>query len=312
MVFAENLVLGDECMRSQTKKQLGRLGVLVCLIALFTGVLYFAIALPPALSQTIDSESDLLSKQLDFVLKMNSVFLGFLGVAGTLAAYFFGKSFKDFQTFSKENIQAISQASKERMQSIQDSSEVEIQRAVEQIKERAEREVFYLVDEELREVVRAEVMSVQRLLQRERVISSTSVDYYLPGGMQNPAETPREVELLRAREFKDVQYFTEISELRPRDSRVVVLDLIHYMTAEKGMFASASKEDRDRLAAPILKELTDLFPESSVLIVYVNGRPFLAGLDSENRYILAANSPITVVGNSADGAYVAEGAQKIS
>ena len=265
------------------------------------------ISLPPALGQTENVDSELLAQQLEFVLRMNTAFLGFLGITGSIAAYFFGKSFKEFQDLSKDNVRDISQAAKEKIERVHESSEVEIQRAIESIQHKAEREVAYLIDNEMRERVRTEVRNVQRILQREKVISSTSVDYYLPNG--NSTEIPREVELLKAREFKDVQYFTQLGDLRPENSDVVVLDLMHFST-QKGMFALASKEDRDSIVAPILESLTDLFPESSVLIVYVNSRPFLGGLDSDNRYILAANSPITVVGNAADGAYVAKGARQ--
>lgn len=299
-------------MRSQIKRQISQWVPSSILAFLVVAVLYFFISLPPALGQAANVDSELLAKQLEFVLKMNTAFLGFLGIAGSIAAYFFGKSFKEFQEFSKENVRDIYKASEEKIQRIHESSEAEIKKAIESIREKAQREVSYLIDGEVRETVRAEVRSVQRILERERVISSTSVDYYLPGGMSHPIEEPQEVELLRAREFKNVQYFTEISELRPKSSDVVVLDLIHFSTVAGEAFKELSKEERDSAAKPILEELMNLFPKSSVLIVYVNSRPFLGGIDSDERYILAANSPITVVGNTADGAYVAKGARKVA
>ena len=185
-------------------------------------------------------------------------------------------------------------------------------KAIESIRQKAERDISYLIDGEVRGIVRNEVENVQRILQREKVINSTSIDYYLPGGMSNSTEKPKEVELLRAREFKDVQYFTKIgtSDLIPENSDVLVLDLIHFSTETGEKFKELSKQDRDRIAKPILDEILKNFPKSSVLIVYVNSQPFLGGIDSDNRYILAANSPITVVGNTADGAYVAKGARE--
>ncbi|MBE9063108.1 YtxH domain-containing protein [cf. Phormidesmis sp. LEGE 11477] len=296
----------DRQRRSRTTKQLGIWAALFILASSIITVLYVSISLPPALGQT-EVNSDLLTRQLEFVLRMNTAFLGFLGITGSIAAYFFGKSFKEFQDLSKDNIQDISKAAKEKLNRVHESSAIEIQKAVEAIQQKAEREVSYLIDNEIRERVRTEVRNVQRILQRERVISSTSIDYYLPGG--NPNKAPREIELLKAREFKDVQYFTKLEELRPNASDVVVLDLIHFLMKEN-KFAEASKEVRDSTAAPILESLLQLFPKASVLIVYVNSRPFLGGLDSDERYILAANSPITVVGNAADGAYVAKGARQ--
>lgn len=297
-------------MRSRTIKQLRQLTFLIAIVALFVVMLHAAISLPPAFGQADTAESELLAKQLEFILKMNSAFLGFLGVSGTLAAYFFGKSFKELQDFAKANIQEVSVASQEKMKAIQDTSKVEIESAVETVKKNAEREIAYLVDNELREVVRNEVRAAQRVLQRERVIASTSVDYYLPNG--DPMHPPREVELIRAREFEDVQFFTTLDALRPQQSDVVVLDLMHFSVSEGELFTEASKPDRDRIAKPIVDSLTALFPKTSVVIVYVNGFPRLDGLDSDDRYILAANSPITVVGNSADGAYVAKGAQNVA
>lgn len=307
-------------MRSHIKKQLGRwelpsIIVVLVITALFVTVLYSAVSLPPALGQTSSADSALLTKQLEFVLKMNSAFLGFLGISGSIAAYFFGKSFKDFQDFAKENIREIYTSSEAKMKSIHDSSEVEMQNAVESIRKKAEREVSYLIDNDVRDTVRAEVRNAKRILDREKVISSTSVDYYLPGGMETLTEKPREVELLKAREFKNVEYFTELSDLRPQVSDIIVLDLIHFSTLSQEKFISLKDSKvRDDIAKPIVDELLNLFPKSSVLIVYVNSSPRLGCIDlvPDDRYILAANSPITVVGNTADGAYVAKGARTVA
>lgn len=315
-------------MRSQIKKQFGKWCILSLLTTLVAAGLHSATCLPPAIGQISDTdgqatdvteqiinpESELLTKQLEFVLKMNSIFLGFLGVSGGIAAYFFGKSFKEFQDFSKENIREVYKASEEKIERLHESSEAEVKRAIQSVREKAEREVFYLIDSEVREIVRTEVRNVQRVLQREQVISSTSVDYYLPGGMSNPTDIPGEVELLRAREFKNVEYFTELSELREGTSNVVVLDLIHYSTQSNIGFTDLNATERDDIAKPIVDDLLGLFPKSSVLIVYVNNYPRLSCVDSDKvpdgRYVLAANSSITVVGNSTDGAYVAKGAHK--
>ncbi|MEM7770031.1 MAG: hypothetical protein AAGA75_03270 [Cyanobacteria bacterium P01_E01_bin.6] len=52
--------------------------------------------------------------------------------------------------------------------------------------------------------------------------------------------------------------------------------------------------------------MLDQISKSAVLVVYIRGR--VQHLNSiGDRYVLPANNPVTLVGNAADGAYVALG-----
>ena len=275
-----------------------------------------------------------------FVDTMRIIFI-VLGIAGGVVAYFFGKSFKDFQEFAQKDIKAFREFAKEDVKSFREFTEREVQGATEsfknfqdlarkdikdfqefsrrdvqdaiqRIRQEAEAQIPRLVETEVGDLIRAEVASVERTLRREQVIGSTIVDYYLPNGTSEP----KEVELLRARKFKDVHFcrdieaLSNIQSLRRSPSDVVVLDLINYITALGQSFPSLQDvQERDTAAQPIIDELLALLSDSTVLIVYVNVPPPLRHLNSipKNRYVVPANSPITLVGNAADGAYVVAG-----
>ncbi len=228
----------------------------------------------------------------DFVETVKIIFI-VLGVAGAIAAYFFGKSFHDLQVSARENIKRI-----------HDFSEAASKEAVEQIRRKAEIEVAYMVENEARDIIRAEVRNIARIVKKEQVIGTTQVDYFLPGGNREP----KEVGLLRAREFGDVGFFTQINEVRARESNVVVLDLENFVIEAREAFATAAPDVREAIAQPIIDDLLQRLPHSSVLIVFVSYPPIKhINLVSKDRYVLAANGSITLVGNVADGAYVAKG-----
>lgn len=89
---------------------------------------------------------------------------------------------------------------------------------------------------------------------------------------------------------------------------MVVLDLINYRTASGQPFPSLSNDERETVAKPLINRLLALLPPSAVIVVYVNFPPLKAVNQAPgNRYVIAANNPITLVGNTADGAYVALG-----
>lgn len=254
-------------------------------------------ALPP---EGIPADVELLKSQLEFLKQSYSEFVEtikiifiVLGIAGAVAAYFFGKSFRDLQIFARENIERI-----------HDFSETASKEAVEQVRRKAETEVAYLVEHEARDIVRAEVRNIARIVKKEQVIGTTQVDYYLPGGDREP----KEVSLLRAREFGDVVFFTQLGELRTQESDVVVLDLENFKTEAGDAFAGLAPDARDAIAQPIIDDLLERLPQSSVLIVFVS-YPQIRHINvvAKERYVLAANGSITLVGNAADGAYVAKG-----
>lgn len=256
-------------------------------------------------------EVELLKNQLEFLKQSYSQFVEamkiifiVLGIAGAVVAYFFGKSYKDFQEFARKDIR-----------DFQEFSQKQIQDAVQRVRQEAEVQIPRLIETEVSALIRAEVANVERTLRREQVIGSTVVDYYLSNGTSEPKET----ELLRARKFKDVyfcrdiQALSHIQSLRRSPSDVVVLDLINYVTAGGQAFSVLQEQDRESEAKQLIDTLLNLLPNSTVLIVYVNVPPPLKYLISipKNRYVLPANNPITLVGNVADGAYVAVGDRKV-
>ena len=250
--------------------------------------------------EIVPADVELLKSQLEFLKQSYSEFVEtikiifiILGIAGTLAAYFFGKSFRDLQISARENIERI-----------HNFSETASKDAVEQVRRKAETEVAYMVEHEARDIVRAEVRNIARIVKKEQVIGATQVDYYLQGGDQ----PPKEVGLLRAREFGDVSFFTQRNELRTQESDVVVLDLENFKTEAGEAFAGLTPDVRNEIARPIIDDLLERLPKSSVLIVFVS-YPQIQHINvvAKKRYVLAANGSITLVGNAADGAYVAKG-----
>lgn len=293
----------------------------------------------PVASPAADVE--LLRNQLEFLKQSYSQFVEtmkiifiVLGLAGTVAAYFFGKSFKDFQEFAQKDIKAFRELSQREVQSatqnfqnfqeiarrdikdFQEFSRGEVQTAIQRVRQEAEAQIPRLVETEVGALIRAEVANVERTLRREQVISSTVVDYYFPNGISEP----KEAELLRARKFKnihfcpDIQALSSIQALRRSPSDVVILDLINYVTATGQAFPSLQEQDRESEAKQLIDTLLNFLPNSTVLIVYVNVPPPLKYLNSipKNRYVLPANNPITLVGNAADGAYVAVGDRQLA
>lgn len=168
--------------------------------------------------------------------------------------------------------------------------------AREMIDRQVERQISVLVD--------ARVEEITRTFRREQVIGSTYVGYYLPEGQQAPAE----VQLLKARQFKNVRFLPSLEAVRRSPSDVMVLDLINYSTPEGQRFSSLPKDNREAIAAPLINELLGLLPKSTVIIVYVSFPPLQAVNNlSSDHYVIPANNPVTLVGNAADGAYVALG-----
>ena len=231
----------------------------------------------------------------DFVETVKIIFI-VLGVAGAITAFFFGKSFHDLQVAARDNIKRI-----------HDFSEAASKEAVEQVRRKAEREVAYMVENEARDIIHAEVRNIARIVKKEQVIGTTQVDYFLPGGNREP----KEVGLLRAREFGDVGFFTQMDEVRAKESNVVVLDLENFVTESGEAFAAAAPDVRDAISQPMIDALLKRLPNSSVLIVFVSYPPIKhINVVSKDRYVLAANGSITLVGNVADGAYVAKGTRQ--
>ncbi len=124
------------------------LGLLIVAVA---AVIIAAVSLTPVAGKVASTEAEVLQKQLEFVLKMNSAFLGFLGIIGALLTWFFKNNLEDAKMV-----------------------------AARMVREEMDGRVKALVEEEFH--------YWERSAKPERVIGQTLVNYYLPDGREEPAE----------------------------------------------------------------------------------------------------------------------------
>lgn len=178
-----------------------------------------------------------------------------------------------------------------------------MQAAVARVRQDAEAQIPRLVEREVGDLVRAEVVSVERAMRREQVIANTTIDYFVPDGIAEP----HEIALLRAREFKRVRFWREVQDLGEFPREVVVLDLHNWVLPSGQKFNECSEADQQDPARQQIETLLAI-PNwnSTVIIVYIRGRIFYLNTITD-RYVIAANNPISLVGNVADGAYVVVG-----
>ncbi len=266
-------------MRSQTKKQLIRWGLLILLIALVVTVLYLSVSLPPASGQAASADSELLAQQLEFMLKMNTAFLGFLGTVGVLLTWFFKNNLDDAKEVAGDLV---------------------------------EREL----NSRIKAIAKEEFEYLERTILSERIVGDTLVNYYLPEATVS-SDAIREIELLEIRGFKQpVRFCTTERQLRSRSGDVTVLDLQNRVLPSGKAFPEISREEKKAEAEQLVTQLFhNLLPQSAVLVVYSQGQ--IDGLFSikpkhKTQYLLAANNPVTLLGHVANGAYVAYGDRKSS
>ena len=96
-----------------------------------------------------------------------------------------------------------------------------------------------------------------------------------------------------------------------------VLDLQNWVLPSGQRFGELPEADREAQAKEQIDGLLEALPLSAVLVVYIRGTiKYLYGIRDGlktglegHRYVLPANNPVTLVGNTADGAYVALGEQ---
>lgn len=259
-------------MRSQTRKQFGRASLLVFLIVLVVSVLYSAVSLPPAAGQNMPADAALLTKQLEFMLKMNSAFLGFLGTVGVLLTWFFKNSLDDAKEVAGD-----------------------------------------IVRRELESKVKAlatkEFETLRRAVLPERIVSETSVNYFLPHATIRQDEI-NEIKLLEIRGFQQpVRFCTSEKKLRSLSGDVTVLDLQNVELPSGKKFTELPSQEREDYAQQIIASLfNDILPKSTVLVVYFRGR--IQALNTikpkfSTQYLLPANNPVTLLGHTANGAYAA-------
>ena len=250
---------------------IGKWFLISLLIVLVIGIMFFSVSLPPASGQSSTADTDLLTKQIDFMLKMNSAFLGFLGIVGALITWFFKNNLEDAKKVASDMVR----------------------------KE---------LDEHIKSIVKKEFDYWERTVQPERLVGETWVDYFLPDGTQERHEIS-ELRLLELRGFnKPVRLCSTPKKLRSLRGDVTILDLQHWQTTS-GPFTELPSDQRELKAAEMVTYLLEnILPESSVLVVYFQG--YINNLNRitppyENQYLLIANNPVTLIGHTANGAYVA-------
>lgn len=241
----------------------------------------FAQAPTPSPQASPPPEVDLLKSQLEFLKYTNTAFLTFLLFVGGLLTWFFNKSLEDAKRLANQIVR----------------QEVESQIAT-----------------QVKDTVSAEIETVKRTLLRERVIGSTLVDYYLPKvASTNKDKDPREFLLLKTRNFANIRLISKIEELKDSPGDVVVLDLENWEVFPRQFFPQLPEDEREKLAQQQIDAVLklDALPRSLVLVVYIRLTVKYLYSVPKNRYVLAANSPVALVGTIADAAYVSSGEETI-
>ena len=145
------------------------------------------------------------------------------------------------------------------------------------------------------------VQMIRRSLDREGVISTVLVDYLLLGSLAEP----KECDLLRFRGFQNLKFCNGIDDLRRKSVDIVILDLENWKPngVSLGSFMPQNQEQQDKGSKPVQDVLATM-PKRSIMIVYVRGTlRILNDLQPPGR-VIPANSPVTLLGNAAEAAYV--------
>ncbi|WP_416674380.1 hypothetical protein [Egbenema bharatensis] len=235
-------------------------------------VIIVSVRLTPASNQVGQIDSEVLARQLEFILRMNSAFLGFLGIIGALLVWFFKNNLEDAKVVAST-----------------------------MVREELDRHIQAKIQEEFR--------FWELSLRTERVIGQTLVDYYLPNGSQEPPEfflvrnrgfrqvsfCSRLREVRRSETASDVVIFDAQNWENDQGERVVKL-------TEKGWLVDESEKQVKQQ----IDELRKILPNYAVLVVYVRGIVgYLNDPKFESVYVLPANNQVTLLGHAANGAFVA-------
>ncbi|GAB1543760.1 hypothetical protein NUACC21_64360 [Scytonema sp. NUACC21] len=163
------------------------------------------------------------------------------------------------------------------------------------------------IDNHIADLVKSEVASVKRSLERERVINSTVIDYYLP----SQDSEPNDCKLLRQRGFQKVRFWNQRKQPKKPIGDVIVLDLINSNILSGQEFTRLTKDEATNKREETVKAQIDLvlnwMEKTTVLVIYVKGR-FIEIDNLATRvdyYYVSANAPVSLMGIIADSAYVA-------
>ncbi|MGB3516130.1 MAG: hypothetical protein WBA43_06730 [Elainellaceae cyanobacterium] len=269
-------------MRSQRFQSFGRWALISALIVLATGTIFFSVSLPPASGQSGAADVELLTKQIDFILKMNSAFLGFLGIIGALLTWFFKNNLED-------------------------------------AKEVARTMVRQELSDQLEPLIKTEVEHLQRTLQTEQIISNAVVDYYLPS---SESRQPIEYILLKNRGFLDVRAWNQSKLPPGRFGSVLVIDFVNSkildipgLLDEENEVRKSAYKQREKIVNETVQKVIELkIGTPPILVLYVKpGSGRIEAIDQltttfpEIQFYSSANTPVSLMGAVVDSAYVAYG-----
>lgn len=220
--------------------------------------------------ETVDTVT-LLKTQLDFLKFVIQLAVFVFAVLGAWITFVFGKNLTDAKKVAEEII----------------SEKVEAR-----------------VDN----LIKTEVQSLRKSIDREKAIIFTYVDYYLPSS----AMEPKEFKLLKARGFRDVFFWNRHSPPKRLSGNVCVLDLENYRDDKGKKLSELPENDKETKAKTYINEVLRLMKPQAVLVIFINDR--LKTINSsilEGRYYVPANSAVTLMGWVADSAYVAYGEELV-
>ncbi|MEO1428358.1 MAG: hypothetical protein AAFV71_04690 [Cyanobacteria bacterium J06633_8] len=218
-----------------------------------------------AAKETVDTIT-LLKTQLDFLKFVIQVAVFVFAVLGAWITFVFGKNLTDAKKVAEEIIS-------------------------EKVKARVDN------------LIKTEVQSLKRSIDREKAIIFTYVDYYLPSSTIEP----KEVKLLKARGFRDVFFWNRHNPPKRLSGNVCVLDLQNYKDDSGKNFSELAQNDKETKVETYINEILPLLPPETVLVIYARGRFNAIENIPNNTYYVPANSVVTLMGWVADSAYVAYG-----
>jgi hypothetical protein len=228
-----------------------------------------------------------LANSFDAFVKSLNIYLGIivviLGILAAFAGYIFGKSLSEAKAMADE----IARSEVNRVVSNAITQEVNsiLPRLKEEIKQEVNRGVS--------ETVNRRIEEVQRTLDREKVVSSTKIDYLLPLENQ-PTRVPQECNLLERRGFGEVRFRHNLQQHNAQLYDVVVIDFVN-------------SDFTDEEVSNIVEEVTTNWSSQSALAIYIGRR--VEALDDLLRdkqiYFTPANNAVTLMGRVVDAAQMA-------
>ena len=202
---------------------------------------------------------------------------------GVFAYFLFGNTLKE----AKQNVDDVARAEIRRIvsQSITD----EVNRVLPELKDEIKQEI----NNNISAIITQRIGDVQRTIEREGLIGSTSIEYIA----LNSNSEPEEVNLLKNRSFQAVNFCSNWEQLGNHYD-VLVLD-----------FFTQNFSDEQRLE--IVGETINKLSSQSALVIYAPPPPkglkpeVFTVLNDNKVYYTPANSAVALIGRVVDAAHMA-------